>query len=140
MLAIGDVARRTGIKIPTIRYYEQEGLLPAPPRTASGRRRYGEDDVRRLTFIRHARVLGFDLADVRSLLDLADNPARPCADADRIAEGHLKSIRARLAQLRKLEREMKRMIASCRGGGSAGDCAIIESLSDHGHCKSEHAL
>ena len=73
MLAIGDVARQTQLKIPTIRFYEAEGLLAAPPRSPNGRRRYSQADIRRLAFIRQAREIGFDLSDVRSLLDLADH-------------------------------------------------------------------
>ncbi|MBX9747487.1 MAG: MerR family transcriptional regulator, partial [Hyphomonadaceae bacterium] len=85
MLSIGDVSKKTGLKIPTIRFYEQEGLIGPPPRSQSGRRLYAEADVRRLTFVRHARTLGFELPDIRSLLELADHPDRPCGDADRIA-------------------------------------------------------
>ena len=139
MYAIGEVARQTGLKVPTIRFYEQEGLTAAPPRTESGRRLYADRDVRRLLFIRHARTLGFELADIRSLLDLADHPERPCADADRIATNNLNSVRRRLEQLRALEKELTRMIAEC-DGGAAADCRIIESLGlgDHQFCAADH--
>lgn len=69
MLSIGEVAKKTGLKVPTIRFYEQEGLIGPPPRTASGRRLYADKDVRSLTFVRHARTLGFELPDIRSLLE-----------------------------------------------------------------------
>jgi DNA-binding transcriptional MerR regulator len=134
MLTIGAVAKRTGIKIPTIRFYEEEGLLPAPPRTESGRRLYGDREVRRLAFIRHARQLGFELPQIRDLLDLADHPERPCVHADAIAASNLETVQARLKQLRALEKELKRMIAAC-SHGTAADCRIIEVLSDHALCE-----
>lgn len=137
MFTIGAVAKRTGLKIPTIRFYEQEGLVAAPPRTESGRRLYAEAAVRRLGFIRHARSLGFDLGDIRSLLDLADHPDRPCEGADLIATKNLELVRQRLEQLHSLETELVRMIDAC-GGGPAGECRIIESLGDHGLCAHEH--
>lgn len=137
MQAIGVVAKRTGLKIPTIRFYEQEGLLRAPERTESGRRRYADADVRRLSFIRHARALGFELEDIRSLLDLADDPRRPCAEADRIARAHLVVVEARIAQLKGLRRELARIVTSC-AGGVAADCRVIDALGDHGACAREH--
>lgn len=137
MLTIGAVAKRTGLKIPTIRFYEQEGLVAPPPRTESGRRLYSDRDVKRLGFIRHARSLGFDLGDVRSLLDLADHPERPCDDANRIASNNLSLVRQRLEQLRALERELIRMTEACSGGPS-GECRIIELLGDHALCAQAH--
>ena len=82
---IGEAARRSGVKVPTIRYYEQIGLLPAPPRTESNRRLYDARDLRRLAFIRHARELGFEVDAIRALLALQDNPNQSCAAADMIA-------------------------------------------------------
>lgn len=124
---IGQASKATGIKVPTIRFYEQEGLLRAPPRTASGRRLYSDDDVQRLTFIRHARTLGFEIADIRSLLDLADHPDRPCDQADEIAARHLEGVEARLRQLTALKSELSRIVASC-DGGVASQCRVIEAL------------
>ncbi|WP_135209745.1 MerR family transcriptional regulator [Vitreimonas flagellata] len=137
MLSIGKVAKKTGLKVPTIRFYEQEGLVRTPPRTQSGRRLYADADVRRLSFVRHARTLGFELTDIRSLLDLADHPHRPCGDADRIASKNLETVRQRIEQLRALEQELSRMIVAC-AGGPASECRIIESLSDHGLCTRNH--
>lgn len=139
MQPIGQVAKRTGLKVPTIRFYEQQGLIAPPPRTASGRRLYSDREVRRLGFIRHARALGFELGDIRSLLDLADHPERPCTNADRIAVMHLNSVRARIDQLRALQHELTRMIGAC-AGGPAAECRIIESLGDHALCDHEHEL
>jgi Cu(I)-responsive transcriptional regulator len=129
MQTIGQAAKRTGLKIPTIRFYEQEGLLAPPRRAANGRRVYAEDDVRRLSFIRHSRALGFEMDDIRSLLKLADQPDRSCAAADTIARAHLATITARIAQLHRLRRELTRMVETCAGGTSA-DCRIIEALGD----------
>lgn len=130
MHSIGEVAKTTGIKVPTIRFYEQEGLLPAPQRTPGGRRVYTDAEVRRLIFVRHARGLGFELDDVRSLLDLADHPDRPCDDADAIASRHLSVIEDRLRQLMALKSELTRIVRSCEGSRVAGDCRVIEALTE----------
>lgn len=137
MLTIGAVSKRTGIKIPTIRFYEAEGLVGTPHRTESGRRLYGESDAQRLSFIRHARTLGFELDDIRSLLDLSDHPDRSCNEADRIARRHLGDVEARIAQLQALKRELARVVASC-AGGRAAQCKVIEALADHALCEAEH--
>ena len=128
MPAIGEVARQTGLKIPTIRFYEAEGLLAAPTRSANGRRQFGESDIRRLAFIRHARDLGFELGDVRSLLDLPDHPERPCGEADAIAQRHLDAVEERIAQRNELKKELSRIVRSCAGGRTAGRCNVIEAL------------
>ncbi|NDC59174.1 MAG: MerR family transcriptional regulator [Alphaproteobacteria bacterium] len=130
MHTIGEVARLTGLKIPTIRFYEAEGLVPAPPRTESGRRLYADAAVRRLAFIRHARGLGFELDDIRSLLDLTDAPDRPCADADQIARRHLAAVEVRIAQLEQLRTELSRIARACAGGRPVAKCRVIEALSD----------
>ena len=130
MYSIGDVAKATGIKVPTIRFYEQEGLLPAPARTASGRRVYSDVEVRRVMFIRHARALGFELDDIRSLLDLSDKPDRPCDEADAIASRHLKEVEDRLRQLEALRSELTRIVRSCGGARVAGECRVIEALAN----------
>lgn len=128
MPAIGEVARLTGTKVPTIRFYEQEGLLPAPPRAANGRRIYSDADIRRLSFIRHARALGFELDSIRSLLALTDRPNAPCMQADAIARAHLDAIEQRIAQLTLLKAELTRIAQACAGGRAIGDCRVIEAL------------
>ena len=133
--AIGDLARQTGTKVETIRWYERDGIMPAPVRTAGGHRVYTQAHLDRLAFIRHARELGFPLEDVRELLRLADKPERPCAEADAIARVHLEAVRSRLARLQALEAELVRMVAAC-GHGRVAECRVIEVLADqsHAHC------
>ncbi len=132
---IGGLARQTNVKVQTIRYYEEIGLLPEPVRTSSNRRLYGAGDVARPTFIRHARELGFSIDDIRSLLDLQDHPERPCAAADEIAKERLKDVESRLARLSLLKTELQRMVTQCNGGKVAS-CHVIEVLSDHSLCAS----
>ena len=138
MYAIGALAKRTGTKVQTIRYYEQIGLLPEAARSAGGQRRYGAAELDRLAFIRHARQLGFGLDAIRDLLDLSDHPEQPCAGADRIAARQLREVEQRIARLEKLRRELARMVEDCTGG-AAGACRVIEGLRDHSECLTEHS-
>lgn len=133
-LTIGDLARRTGVKIPTIRYYEQIGLLDAPPRTEGGQRRYGEDALKRLNFVRHARELAFEVEDIRQLLALTDMPQRSCHEADSIALRHLDDIEERIRRLQSLRDELRRMVDEC-GHGRICECRIVEVIGDHGQCE-----
>lgn len=137
MLTIGSLARKTGTKVQTIRYYEQIGLMPEPGRTEGGQRRYGDDELDRLAFIRHARQLGFSLEAIRELLDLSDHPHRPCLEADAIARRQLKQVEQRLARLEALRTELKRMVHECSGGQTA-DCRVLEVLRDHSECLTDH--
>lgn len=132
-LPIGELASQTGVKVPTIRYYEGVGLLPQPVRSQSQRRVYDGSDVKRLRFIRHARELGFDVEDIRQLLALADQPTRSCREVDAIARRHLVDIQSRLRRLNALKAEVSRMIQHCAKGRVA-DCRVIEVLADHQHC------
>ncbi len=136
-MTIGQAADASRVKVTTIRFYEQRGLLSEAPRTASGRRVYDAKAVARLKFIRHARDLGFDLGDIIELLALSDDPTHDCSAADSIAQRQLRDVRVRIDQLRTLEAELARMVGSCHGGDVA-DCQVIESLSDHAHCASDH--
>ncbi len=137
-LSIGKLATAADVKVPTIRFYEQIGLLPAPDRSESDRRLYGEPTVRRLMFIRHARQLGFSVDAIRALLALSDNPDRPCEEANALAAEQLADVEAKIAQLEALRSELRRMVtADCHG--RAGDCRVIEVLSDHGLCERDHA-
>lgn len=135
-LTIGALATRTGVKIPTIRYYESIGLLPEAPRTGSNRRTYDDASVRRLRFIRHARELGFEVEAIRRLLALADQPAQPCEQADQLARAHLAEIESKISRLEALRDEVRRMVEEC-GQGEVRSCHVIEVLADHAHCLHE---
>lgn len=137
MLTIGTLGKKTGTKVQTIRYYEQIGLMPEPGRTKGGQRRYGKGELDRLSFIRHARQLGFSLEAIRELLDLADDPDRPCHEADAIARRQLNQVEQRMARLEALRTELKRMVREC-SGGHASDCRVLEVLRDHSECLTDH--
>jgi DNA-binding transcriptional MerR regulator len=136
-LAIGQLARQTGCNVQTIRYYEQVGLLATPSRNVGNQRRYDLGTLQRLAFIRHSRELGFSLAMIRELLDLAEDPDRPCAAADSIARRQLQQVESRISRLLSLQRELQRMITECQGEKVA-ECRVIEVLADHSRCASEH--
>lgn len=127
--SIGDLARASGCKVETIRYYERIGLLPEPARRASGYRVYGRADVERLRFVRHGRELGFPLDAIRDLLALSDEPNGDCAAADRLCSAQLATVRQKIAALQRLETELASVLGQCRGGRIA-DCRVIECLSE----------
>lgn len=137
MLSIGDLASKTGVKIPTIRYYEQMGLLSAPERSAGNQRRYSKAELNRLAFIKHARDLGLKIDDIRELLNLSEHPDQTCAEANRIAADHLASIREKIIRLQRLETELARIATGCKGN-TIDECYVIESLSNHGLCRDGH--
>ena len=132
-MVIGEVSRLARVKSATIRYYEDVGLLPLPPRTQGNRRTYGTSDVQRLKFIRHARELGFDLEAIRQLLALAGLPEEPCDGADSIARAHLSGVEDRIARLVALRGELKAMVDQGSHGRIA-ECRVIEVLANHGEC------
>jgi len=127
-LTIGALAKATGAKVETIRYYERIDLLPAPPRTAGNYRAYSAAHLRRLRFIRRCRDLGFSIDAVRDLLRLAESTDADCAKVDGIAHGHLAAVERKIADLKRLAAELRRIGAQCRGGRIA-DCRILEALS-----------
>lgn len=135
--SIGQLSRMSTVKVPTIRYYEEIGLIPEPPRTEGGQRRYDQAHLDRLRFIRHGRDLGFSLEDLRSLQSLADRPDQSCADADAIARRQLAEVERRLAGLRALKADLERMVESC-AHGVVGECRVIQTLSDHALCDHDH--
>lgn len=126
-ITIGNLARATGTKVETVRYYEHIGLLPAPPRTGGNYRSYGATELARLSFIRRARDLGFSVEQVRALLTLSDDRQGDCASIDAIAHTHLAEVERKLADLTALRRELQAVITSCKGG-TVADCRIIEAL------------
>ena len=137
MFSIGDLSARTGVKVPTIRYYEQMGLIGPEGRTEGNQRRYSRDGLNRLSFIRHARDLGFTLEAIRDLLSLSDRPDQSCAAVDAIAKAQLAEVESRLARLTALKAELERMVLQCAGGKIA-DCRVIEVLGDHTLCAHDH--
>ncbi len=136
-ISIGEASSLCGVKVPTIRYYEQIGLLPAPPRTEGNRRAFDPGDLRRLAFIRHARELGFEISAIRALLTLQDDPHQPCSTADAIARARLAEVQQRIDSLTALKAELGLMIESCNHGKVA-NCRVIEVLADHSHCMQPH--
>ncbi len=133
-MPIGSLARLTGVKIPTIRYYEEIGLLPAPTRSQSNRRLYAARDAARLAFIRHARELGFDLDAIRILMALQEKPEQSCSEADGIARARLAEVEDKIARLSALKIELEHMLEGCAHGRIA-TCRVIEVLADHGKCR-----
>jgi MerR family mercuric resistance operon transcriptional regulator len=128
-IQIGELSRRSGCNIETIRYYERIGLLPRPPRSASRYRLYGRDDVNRLTFVRRARELGFSLDEVRALLALSAEQGREtCVEVRELAVSHLADVRAKIADLRAMERALADAVRRCDAGEPAG-CPLIDALS-----------
>lgn len=135
-ISIGELSRRTGVLVPTIRYYETVDLMPPPPRTEGGRRRYGQASVERLSFIRHARELGFEVDAIREPLTLSAQPERSCAEVDVIARHHLAEVVRHIERLMALKGELSRMIGAC-SHGRVEECRVIEVLSDHGRYEDE---
>lgn len=134
--SIGELSKRAQVKVPTIRYYEGIGLLAAPTRTEGRQRRYGEDDAKRLNFIRHARELGFEVDAIRELLDMTTQTDRSCDEARRMARHHLDEVDRRISRLTALRGELMRMIGDCSQGG-VGECRVIQVLADHDLCAGE---
>ncbi|QBM78215.1 MerR family transcriptional regulator (plasmid) [Sphingomonas sp. AAP5] len=124
---IGDLAKRTGTKVNTIRFYEDIGLMPEAVRTSGGRRIYGEPQVRQLAFIRHARELGFSVDEIRSLIALSANPDQDCNEAGAIARRHLASVEDRIMRLVSLRDALRIATRSCDGGRIA-DCRVMEAI------------
>jgi MerR family mercuric resistance operon transcriptional regulator len=126
-LPIGALSKRTDCNIETIRYYERIGLMPKPPRTPGGRRVYEEPHVRRLTFIRRSRELGFTLDDVRALLDLVGGEHYACDEVRAITLNHLAEVRRKITDLRRMATILKSMAAQC-AGGTMPQCSIVDAL------------
>ncbi|MFL5493629.1 MAG: MerR family transcriptional regulator [Gemmatimonadales bacterium] len=130
-MRIGALAERTGTNAPTIRYYEEIGLLRRPDRQPGGQRIYGEEDAKRLTFIRRCRDFGFPIEQVRSLVALLDDRTRSCMEARDLAGEHLGAVQAKIQDLRALERSLASFLASCDtscAGGPAPDCVVLADL------------
>lgn len=126
-ITIGRLARAAGVNLETVRYYERIGIMPPPPRTDGGHRAYDRAHVRRLSFIRHARELGFGIEDVRALLRLAEPERRSCSEVRDIASAHLATVRAKLARLKALERALDETVHRCTGEAVPA-CPVLDML------------
>lgn len=135
--SIGELAAETGVKIPTIRYYEGIGLIPAPPRSEGNQRRYDGAALERLRFIAHARAMGFTMDSVKAMLRIAGHRDSPCADIDDLVRGRLAEVDNRIERLTRLRGELAGMLES-HHHGTVGDCRILEVLADHEACGHEH--
>jgi len=127
-LTIGRVARSAGLAIDTVRYYEREGLLEKPARTASGYRHYTADAVARLSFIRQAKELGFSLSEIKELLALRVTPGKSCADVRARAEAKIVDVDQRISQLNRMKRALVKLAAACSGRGPTSECPILDAL------------
>lgn len=135
--SIGQLSTRSGVKVPTIRYYEQIGLLEPPVRTEGNQRRYGRPELERLRFIAHARDMGFPMQSLKSMLQLARQQQAPCAEVDALVQDRLAEVDERIKRLTRLRGELAGMLSSCQHG-TVAECRIVEVLSDHEECASEH--
>ena len=125
-ISIGVLGKATGVNIETIRYYERIGLLPKPDRTTAGYRQYGDPHLRRLSFIRKGRDLGFSIEAIRALLRLAEHPEQPCEDADRMTAAHLAEVERKIEELGRLRDALREMSRCC--AGTVAECRIIDAL------------
>ena len=126
-LTIGALARRAGVNVETIRYYQRRGLLPLPPKPVQGYRRYGEETLARLRFIRRAQELGFTLREIAGLLSLGDGE---CRQVQALAAERLEEIRRRIGDLRAMEAVLEELLARCRAGDEGGPCALVDALAE----------
>lgn len=127
-LKTGELAKRAGVNVETLRFYEREGLLPEPPRRLSGYREYPAENVQRIRFIKRAQELGFSLAEIKELLSLRVRPGLTCAEVRAKAEKKAGDVRQKIADLEAIERALRKLTASCTGDGPATDCPILEHL------------
>jgi len=135
-LRIGELAKATGVEVETIRYYEKSGLLPPPGRSGNGYRAYGQEHLERLAFVRHCRALDIPLAAVRQLLDFVADPQSDCGEIDQLIDSQLLRVRARLASLNALERQLSSLRSRCATRHLAGDCGILHELVAAAHGES----
>ncbi|WP_246530529.1 MULTISPECIES: MerR family transcriptional regulator [Paraburkholderia] len=130
-MTIGNIAERSGCTVPTIRYYEEIGLLPKAARKAGGHRVYGPMDLQRLVFVRRCREFGFPIEEIRMLISLAESADRNCNEARDLAQSHLGAVRAKLIELQALEQSLAAFVTNCNAacaGGPATDCVILADL------------
>ncbi|HPB21055.1 MAG TPA: Cd(II)/Pb(II)-responsive transcriptional regulator [Novosphingobium sp.] len=125
-MKIGDLAKATGTQAETIRYYEREGLLPEPARTESNYRRYGDEHLRRLAFIRQCRSLDMTLDEIRALLRLKEDPSAHCVEVNELIDEHMEHVGERIRELKKLQTELRELRSQCDAAGAT--CGILAKL------------
>jgi Cd(II)/Pb(II)-responsive transcriptional regulator len=128
-LRIGALAERAQCQADTIRYYEREGLLPVPARSHGNYRLYGSAHIERLSFIRHCRSLDMTLDEIRALLNFCDAPSRDCAEVSSLLDEHIHHVADRIAELKRLERQLKDLRSRCASPGQANHCGILKEMS-----------
>jgi MerR family mercuric resistance operon transcriptional regulator len=127
-LKTGELAKRAGVNVETLRFYERKGLLPEPPRRESGYREYPAESVRRIRFIKRAQELGFSLGEIREILALRVQPGTTCADVRDRAEHKILDVREKIADLKAIERALQKLTTTCTGSGPLSECPILENL------------
>ena len=137
MFSIGELSKLTSVKIPTVRYYESIGLLSSI-RTEGNQRRYTQKGLERLSFIQHARSLGFSLESISSLIELQEHPDRSCSKATDIANTQLHAVREKIKKLNLLEQELTRISSGCSGDSVTEGCYVLSALADHSLCIQDH--
>jgi len=131
-LKIGKLAEQSKVNLQTIRYYEREGLLPTPPRLASGYRVFPADSVRRVRFIKRAQELGFSLKEIKDLLSIRVDPRSDCSDVQRLAKAKLADIEQKIRTLQAMKKVLSNLATACPGRGPSTECPILESLEPNG--------
>lgn len=127
-LTTGQLAKKAGVNIETVRYYERRGLIPEPPRRDSGHRQYSQDAIARIQFIKHAKELGFSLKEIDELLSLRVNPDTTCADVKKRTEAKIIDIEEKLLSLQRIKRALTKLAEECRGRGPTSECPILDAL------------
>lgn len=133
-MKIGDLAKRTGCKVVTIRYYEKEKLLEKPDRTEGNYRQYGREDLERLEFIMHCRKHGMKLDEIKELLAFRDQPQRDCTWVTQLIDAHIGNVDEQIASLGHLKKHLEQLRHRCAGGHSGTACGIMQGLDSRGVC------
>jgi len=127
-LKTGELAKQAGVNVETLRFYEREGLLPEPPRRASGYREYPPDSVQRIRFIQRSKELGFTLREIKGLLELRVNPETTCAQVKEHAAEKISDVKQKVTDLKAIERALKKLMDTCSGSGPIDECPILRHL------------
>ena len=130
MLSIGKIAKRAGISVETIRFYEHKGLLQEPQRKESGYRQYQEEDIRKLVFIQHAKNLGFSLNEIRELMSLQTDSKSTSREVKDLAQHKLHDIEEKIKMLQRMRQTLKHLVDKCPGKGPTSECPILDALAN----------